>query len=102
MLRGVNQLLCGSLVIVNTNEDNKEGGVWRFARVARKSQGSLVLVYLDPRETIVSSFPFSRVLPVSPDILDEFYLQDDPTSVYFFLFFYIFFINFFFLFFILF
>ena len=86
-IRGVERLSSGSLVLIKVPEDLKikslEEEKWVYARVAGKADGSLILVYLDPHESNVSSFPYDRVIPVPTELLQKHFLKDNHTEVCF-------------------
>lgn len=80
----------GSLVLVRENNDTLRKSSdetedtkyrWRYARVAGNAEGSLLLLYLNPEESLVVSVEADKAIPVSPEMCSKFFLNGDVQSV---------------------
>lgn len=87
-IRGARRLPRGSLVLIRIEEnkqnildENQSCDAWKFARIAGKAEGSLILLYLNPEESLVVSFEVDRVIPVSPEMCAKFFTADDCKTV---------------------
>ena len=87
-IRGVSRLPTGSLVLVlvddtsilHNESDSKQK--WIYARVAGQSQGALVLLFTNPSETILESFPYDRVIPLAPEMERKYFKEPHPDQVF--------------------
>lgn len=93
-IRGVGRLPKGSLVLVRENDDNNDNHkktqideeescvpTWKYARIAGKAEGSLILLYLNPEESLIVSVEADKVIPVAPEMCTKFFLEEDPRKV---------------------
>ena len=83
-MRGTKNLPTGSLVIVQTSEGKFHSNAprdWTYARIAEKPEGSMILVYLDPEESKVSTFSIERVIPIPQSILDKYFKNEELGEV---------------------
>ena len=86
-IRGVGRLPRGSLVLVRVgNNDTEkttslEDDKWVYGRIAGKAEGSLVLLYLTPEESLVVSFEVDKVIPVAPEMCKKYFGEDNFSCV---------------------
>ena len=86
-IRGVGRLPRGSLVLVRVENNDSEKTTsledhkWVYGRVAGKAEGSLILLYLTPEESLVVSFEVDKVIPVAPEMCKKYFGEDGFSCV---------------------
>lgn len=83
-VRGTKNLKIGSLVLVQIKESRyhtENPKEWVYARIAKKPEGSMILLYLTPDESQLSTFELERVLPIQDNIIKSSFSHVDLLKV---------------------
>jgi hypothetical protein len=84
-VRGAGKQTRGSLVLLKMENysmiPSATNHSWIYARVAGYSENNMVLLYLDPEESVVHSVSFDQIIPISPDMVQKYFMKENCTEV---------------------